>query len=141
MFDNHDGGVWRVNANLDHCCCDQNFYIAAGKGTHDQIFFIGFQAAMNKADAIAEHRPAFTIGAITRVQTCSLTGPTWLRGVDFSDQLNYWNHGYPAVMITDTSFMRNANYHTAKDTPDTLDYDRMAQVVLGVWSVVKGHSH
>jgi hypothetical protein len=35
-------------------------------------------------------------------------------------------------MLTDTSFLRNPNYHQATDTPDTLDYDRMAQVALGV---------
>jgi hypothetical protein len=35
-------------------------------------------------------------------------------------------------MLTDTSFLRNPHYHEATDTPDTLDYDRMAQVTHGV---------
>ena len=35
-------------------------------------------------------------------------------------------------MLTDTSFLRNPHYHLATDTPDTLDYERMAQVTLGV---------
>jgi len=39
-------------------------------------------------------------------------------------------------MITDTAFYRNANYHTRGDTPDTLDYQRMAQVVQGVYAAV-----
>ena len=57
-------------------------------------------------------------------------------GVDFSDQLNYWHAGYNAVMITDTAFYRNLNYHTAHDTPEKLDYKRMAMVVEGVYAAV-----
>ena len=41
----------------------------------------------------------------------------------------------PAVMITDTSFYRNPNYHKATDTADMLDYTRMAKVVEGVHTV------
>lgn len=63
-------------------------------------------------------------------------GPRFVEGVDFSDHLNYWNEGYPAVMITDTAFFRNERYHTREDTPDTLDYHRMAGVVLGVYQAV-----
>ena len=36
------------------------------------------------------------------------------------------------MMITDTSFFRNRNYHEAGDTPETLDYARMAKVVRAV---------
>jgi hypothetical protein len=39
-------------------------------------------------------------------------------------------------MITDTAFYRNQRYHTARDTPDTLDYVRMAKVVQGVHQAV-----
>jgi hypothetical protein len=34
----------------------------------------------------------------------------------------FWEQGWPAIMITDTAFYRNAHYHAAYDTPDTLDY-------------------
>jgi Zn-dependent M28 family amino/carboxypeptidase len=63
----------------------------------------------------------------------SYSGPV-LFGADFSDHRNYWHHGYPAVMITDTAFLRNPHYHTAQDLPGTLDFQRMAQVVDGVLS-------
>ena len=66
----------------------------------------------------------------------SSTTPTSVSGVDFSDQLNYWHAGYNAVMITDTAFYRNRNYHTAQDTEEKLDYKRMAMVVEGVYAVV-----
>ncbi|MGE0238464.1 MAG: M28 family peptidase, partial [Parvibaculaceae bacterium] len=58
-------------------------------------------------------------------------------GVDFSDHLNYWSAGYPALMITDTAFYRNPDYHQAADTYDKLDYRRMAEVVRGVFAVVQ----
>ena len=66
----------------------------------------------------------------------SMSGPTWIPGIDFSDHLGYWVHGYPALMVTDTSFYRNDRYHTERDTPETLDYARMAKVVQGVYQAV-----
>lgn len=66
----------------------------------------------------------------------SINAPRWLPGVDFSDHRSYWEAGWNAVMITDTAFYRNDNYHTAADTADTLDYGRMALVVEGVYAAV-----
>jgi hypothetical protein len=40
-------------------------------------------------------------------------------------------------MITDTAFYRNRAYHTADDTPDRLDYDRMAQVVVATFEAIR----
>jgi Zn-dependent M28 family amino/carboxypeptidase len=66
----------------------------------------------------------------------SINAPRWVPGIDFSDHANYWDQGYPAAMITDTAFYRNPRYHTARDTADTLDYERMAKVVQGVYCAV-----
>ncbi len=66
----------------------------------------------------------------------SISAPASLTGIDFSDHASYWRHNMPAVMITDTSFYRNANYHQPTDKPETLDYSRMADVVHGVYTVV-----
>lgn len=67
----------------------------------------------------------------------SLKAPSLLPGVDFSDHRNYWKFGYKAVMITDTAFYRNENYHTPGDTIETLDFDKMGEVVKGVtWALV-----
>jgi hypothetical protein len=46
-----------------------------------------------------------------------------------SDHSSFWDHGYPAVMVTDTAFLRNPHYHGPSDSPDTLDFAAMAQVV------------
>jgi Zn-dependent M28 family amino/carboxypeptidase len=66
----------------------------------------------------------------------SINAPKWLPGVEWSDHRNFWNQGYPAVMITDTAFYRNQSYHSADDTPEALDYEKMAQVVHGVYCYV-----
>ncbi len=61
-----------------------------------------------------------------------LTAPTFVQGVDFSDHLNYWHFGYKALMITDTAFLRNPNYHKKTDKPETLDYWKLSEVINGV---------
>jgi Zn-dependent M28 family amino/carboxypeptidase len=63
----------------------------------------------------------------------SIAAPAKIQGIDFSDHQNYWKFGIPAVMITDTAFFRNANYHTTNDTIETLDFDSMTEVVRGVY--------
>lgn len=70
------------------------------------------------------------------IRTQQFAGPEWLTGVDFSDHLNYWKFGFSAIMITDTSFYRNNNYHRATDTIDTLDFVRMAKVINGVFKTL-----
>ena len=62
----------------------------------------------------------------------SMNAPWFIPGIDFSDHLNYWQHDIPAVMITDTAFYRNKQYHLPGDTADRLNYQKMAQVVDGV---------
>ncbi|MBI4645302.1 MAG: M28 family peptidase [Bacteroidia bacterium] len=71
-----------------------------------------------------------------RIKVCTLIAPEWIPGIDFSDHLNYWKMGYKAVMITDTGFYRNTNYHCNTDTIDTLDFDKMAEVVKGIYMTV-----
>jgi hypothetical protein len=61
------------------------------------------------------------------------TGPVILPGIDFSDHLNYWNFGFSALMISDTSFYRNKNYHQSSDTVATLNVPKMAKVVDGTY--------
>lgn len=55
-----------------------------------------------------------------------------------SDQRNYWKFGWDAVMINDTAFIRNPNYHQETDTIDTLDFDKMTEVVTSAYKAVTG---
>jgi Zn-dependent M28 family amino/carboxypeptidase len=62
----------------------------------------------------------------------SVSLPEAVHSIRLSDNGSFWDHGFPALMITDTSFLRNPHYHQLTDTPDTLDYTRMASVTIGV---------
>lgn len=73
----------------------------------------------------------------TRLPLFSIVLPEKVREIRLSDNSSFWDQGYPALMLTDTSFLRNPNYHQATDTPDTLDYHRMTDVTLGVASAVR----
>lgn len=64
-----------------------------------------------------------------QIRTKKFTGPRNLTGIDFSDHRNYWDMGYDAIMLTDTAFYRNKNYHQATDTIDTIDFERMGLVI------------
>ena len=46
-----------------------------------------------------------------------------------SDHASFWDAGLAALMVTDTAFFRNPNYHLPSDTIDTLDFTFMAQLV------------
>lgn len=63
----------------------------------------------------------------------SLTAPEYVGGINLSDNYSFWHNGYRAVMITDTSFFRNRNYHQETDMIDTLDFKRMADLVEGLF--------
>jgi hypothetical protein len=54
-----------------------------------------------------------------------------------SDHLNFWFSGERAVMLSDTAYFRNPNYHQYSDTPETLDYERMAEIARAVTAVAR----
>jgi len=62
--------------------------------------------------------------------------PGALPGIGWSDHWSFWQIDVPAIMATDTAFFRNPRYHAASDTPDTLDYGRMARVVTGLQGMI-----
>ncbi len=70
------------------------------------------------------------------VRTKRFKGPASLQGVDFSDHLNYWGFGFSALMITDTAFYRNPNYHQSSDILETLDIYRLSKVINGVFKTL-----
>lgn len=52
--------------------------------------------------------------------------------VRLSDHSPFWDLGYPALMVTDTAYFRNPNYHAHSDTLETLDLKFMTKVCEGV---------
>lgn len=60
-----------------------------------------------------------------------------LQATRLSDHSPFWDAGFPALMITDTSFLRNPFYHTPNDTPDTLDWEFLHLVAEGCWQAMR----
>ena len=50
----------------------------------------------------------------------------WVPEIALSDHRAYWEQNFPALMVTDTAFLRNPNYHRSTDRLHTLDIPRMA---------------
>ena len=63
--------------------------------------------------------------------------PGFITGIGWSDHWSFWKAGYPAAMVTDTALFRYPYYHSPEDTPEKLDYDRMARVVTGLERVAR----
>ena len=63
--------------------------------------------------------------------------PDDVPGVGWSDHWAFWQAGYPAMMVTDTAPFRYPWYHTAEDTPDKIDYEKLADVVDGLEAVIE----
>ena len=114
----------------------QRYPVAALKALYpDQGNFIALVGAYRDFGLMRRVKGLFK-GA-SDLPATSINAPSRVQGVDFSDHASYWRFKMPALMITDTAFMRNPNYHQPGDTADTLDYARMAKVVRGAFAVAR----
>jgi Zn-dependent M28 family amino/carboxypeptidase len=66
-----------------------------------------------------------------------VAAPAMIPGVDWSDHWSFWQEGWPALMVTDTALYRYPHYHTLEDTPDKVDYERLARVITGLHGVIR----
>ena len=101
---------------------DQGNFIALVGKLSDYGTMRRVKSAMSGATPLAVH---------------SINSPRRVPGIENSDHVNFWDAEYPALMVTDTAYLRNANYHKASDTWQTLDYRRMAQVVQAVYAITR----
>lgn len=67
--------------------------------------------------------------------------PGFLPLVKSSDHWSFWKCGFPAIMLTDTGPLRSRRYHRATDTPEPLDFERLAHMVPGVAAIVSELAH
>jgi hypothetical protein len=109
---------------MEYLYSDKGNFISIVANTKQVILTRFYKNEMRKASSL----PVYSINA-----------PPLLKGIDFSDHLNYWHFGYPAIMITDTAFNRNENYHTKEDTAEKLDTIRMGKVIDGVYYATLAH--
>ncbi len=97
--------------------------------------FIAFVSNFHSKSFLNRAKTAFKNGTDLPVE--SISAFSLIPGIDFSDHRSFWKFGYNAFMVTDTAFYRNTQYHGAGDIPETLDYERMAKVVLGLKSAIE----
>lgn len=72
----------------------------------------------------------------SNIDVWSINSPEFVPGITYSDHKSYWDFWIKAYMITDTSYLRNPNYHKITDTMDTLDFDKMNEVIKWVYWVI-----
>jgi aminopeptidase YwaD len=93
----------------------------------------------NRRSAVLLRRFAGAMRQVAGLPVETLTVPGnghLLPQVRLSDHAPFWDAGYPALLLTDTAFMRNPHYHGPTDTIETLNLDFMAKVCEGVVTAV-----
>jgi len=100
----------------------------------DRGNFIGFVGNTSSRSMVRRSVKEFRENA--QFPSEGVAAPGSLTGIGWSDQWSFWEEGYPGVMITDTALFRYKYYHTLSDTPEKLDYDRMARVASGLARVI-----
>jgi len=96
--------------------------------------FIGFVSDLHSRSLL--HRAIAEFRSSTHFPSEGANLPSSIKGVGWSDHWSFWQIGVPAIMVTDTAPFRYPHYHQPSDTPDKLDYDKMARVVVGLKHVV-----
>jgi aminopeptidase YwaD len=105
----------------------------------DRADFIGVIGNWRSAALLRSFATALKKVEGLPVETLSVLGNGFLvPQVRLSDHAPFWDAGYPALLLTDTAFMRNPHYHLPSDTIETLDLDFMAKVCRGVVNAVAG---
>jgi Zn-dependent M28 family amino/carboxypeptidase len=92
--------------------------------------FLAFVSNLRSRTLLHEAVAAFRRHA--RFPSEGVAAPALIPGVDWSDHGSFWEQGYPALMLTDTAPYRYPHYHAPTDTPDKVDYERLARVVVGL---------
>jgi hypothetical protein len=97
--------------------------------------FIGFVGNLSSRQLVRR-----CVGAFRRHAEFPSEGtaaPGYWPGIYWSDHWSFWRERYKAVMVTDTAPFRYPQYHTPADTPDCVDFERTAKVVLGLRAVIE----
>jgi hypothetical protein len=97
--------------------------------------FIGFVGDLGARDLVRKTIHSFRRNAAFPSE--GVAAPGFIPGVTWSDHWSFRRHGFPAIMVTDTAFNRYPHYHLPSDTPEKLDYERMARVTLGLIAVLR----
>ena len=113
----------------------QNYPPLFGLFYPDRANFIAFVGDLGARSLVRKAIAAFRQHADFPSE--GVAAPSFIPGITFSDHWSFRTHGFPAVMVTDTAYNRNPHYHLPSDTPDKLDYERLARVTLGLAGVLR----
>jgi hypothetical protein len=93
------------------------------------VGMLGSRALVRKTMRSFRSHTAFpTIGGVA---------PGFVPGIGWSDHWAFAEHGFQAVMVTDTAPFRYPHYHRPSDTPDKVDAAKVARVVKGMERVIR----
>jgi hypothetical protein len=104
------------------------FYPSAGN-------FVAFVGNLGSRQLVKQAHASFCRSAALPSQGAILPG--FVPGIGWSDHWSFWQAGYPAIQVTDTALFRNPHYHIPSDTPEKLDYDRLARFTVAMRDVVQ----
>lgn len=98
--------------------------------------FVALISNESSRGLLSEMETLFQAASDFPLKTIALPGA--LPGAKSSDHWSFWKQGYPAVMVTDTAWARYPFYHTKEDTPEKLDYLKMARHLRGLAGIARG---
>ncbi|MEM7353832.1 MAG: M28 family peptidase, partial [Acidobacteriota bacterium] len=101
----------------------------------DTANFVGFAGDLRSRSLVRQSIRGFRQSV--RFPSEGMVAPAIVPGIGWSDHWSFWQAGYPGIVVSGTALFRNANYHEATDTADTLDVEAMARVTTGLVGVVR----
>jgi hypothetical protein len=101
----------------------------------DRGDFIAFVGLLGSRALVQETARSFR--AHTFFPTIGGVAPGFVPGISWSDHWAFAEHGFQAVMLTDTAPFRYPHYHRPSDTPDKVDAENVARVVKGMERVIR----
>ena len=101
----------------------------------DRADFVAFVGLLGSRPLVRETVRSFR--AHTAFPSIGGVAPGFIPGIDWSDHWSFAQHGFQAVMITDTALYRYPHYHQPSDTPDKVDAERLARVTKGIERVIR----
>jgi hypothetical protein len=101
----------------------------------DRGDFVAFVGLLGSRALVRETMRSFR--AHTAFPTIGGVAPGFVPGIGWSDHWAFAEHGFQAVMITDTAPFRYPHYHRPSDTPDKVDTESLARVVKGIERVIR----
>lgn len=113
----------------------QQYPLAVGAGYPTAGNFIALVSDLDSREVLAQVGDAFAADGKIPSQAVAVPRDVELAG--WSDHWSFWQHGYPGLLVTDTLPLRDPRYHTPGDTPEHVDYGRLAGVVTGLEAALR----